>query len=211
MKKKQLLMATLVISLSAAVAVNWYYTKNPVTGDGSASSQSVTARLGDSVNVGATVASSQAENEDVPVEVEASSGSTASAEGAGADESESKSVMASADSFFTRERLKRDETYDEIVENLEDIAEKGGLTAEESAAFNDMAEKYARQMKTQSDTESLISAKTGGLCMVVINDEACQVILQKNTLNDRVILQISEIIEKNTNISAENLTIIEAK
>jgi hypothetical protein len=37
------------------------------------------------------------------------------------------------------------------------------------------------------------------------------VILEKNTLNDTVILQITEIIEKNTNISAKNLTIIEAK
>ena len=66
-------------------------------------------------------------------------------------------------------------------------------------------------MKVQSDTESLISAKTGSDCVVVINGEACQIIMEKNSLNDTVILQITEIIEKNTNISAKNLTIIEAK
>ena len=48
-------------------------------------------------------------------------------------------------------------------------------------------------------------------CLVIINDGSCQVILEKNTLNDLLILQITEIIEKNTEISSENLTIIEAK
>ena len=36
-------------------------------------------------------------------------------------------------------------------------------------------------------------------------------VLEKNTLNETIILQITEIIEKNTHISAENLTIIELK
>ena len=74
-----------------------------------------------------------------------------------------------------------------------------------------LLDRYARNMKVQSDTESLITAKTGSDCIVVINGEAGQVIMEKNTLNDTIILQITEIIEKNTNISAKNLTIIEAK
>jgi len=37
------------------------------------------------------------------------------------------------------------------------------------------------------------------------------VILEKNTLNDTLILQITEIIEKKTDIFSENLTIIELK
>jgi hypothetical protein len=35
--------------------------------------------------------------------------------------------------------------------------------------------------------------------------------VDKNTLNDTIILQITRIIEENTNISAENLSIIEVK
>ena len=70
---------------------------------------------------------------------------------------------------------------------------------------------FKDDIKTETDTENLISAKTGSQCLVVINDGTCQVILEKNTLNDLLILQITEIIEKNTEISSENLTIIEAK
>lgn len=184
MKKKQLLTATLVIALGAAVAVNWYYTKNPIdTTEEPTSYGEVSGSLGESLAVDGTV--TDAENEEV------------------------QSVMADG-SFFTKERLKRDETYDEIIDSIEEMAEKENLTAEESAKITQLLENYSRSMKSQSDAESLISAKTGSDCIVVINGEACQVIMEKNTLNDTVILQITEIIEKNTNISAKKLTIIEA-
>lgn len=186
MKKKQLLSATLVIALGAAVAVNWYYTENPVdTSSESTTTQQVSGNLGDSLSVGIT-----------SVEDDTTA--------------ESQSVMAKGD-FFTLERLKREETYDGIIDSIEEIAEDENLSAEQADKIEALLDRYSKNMKTQSDTESLISAKTGSDCIVVINDEACQVILEKNTLNDTVILQITEIIEKNTNISAKNLTIIEAK
>ena len=70
---------------------------------------------------------------------------------------------------------------------------------------------FQSQLKGETDCENLIAAKTAKDCLVVINEGACQVVLEKNTLNDMLILQITEIIEKNTEISAENLTIIELK
>ena len=185
MKKKQLLSATLIIALGAAVAVNWYYTENPIDTTSQSTTQQVSGNLGDSVSVNGSSVKEQ---------------TTA----------EAQSVMAKGD-FFALERLKREETYDGIIDSIEEIAEGDSLTAEQSDKIEALLDRYSKNMKTQSDTESLISAKTGSDCIVVINDEACQVILEKNTLNDTVILQITEIIEKNTNISAKNLTIIEAK
>ena len=180
MKKKQLLMATLVIALGAAVAVNWYYTENPIETSPSAEQSQVTGNLGESISVDGN-----------------------------AGEEQAKSVMADA-SFFTAQRLKREEAYDEILDGIEELAGKEGLTSEQSEKIVQLLDRYSRNMKVQSDAESLITAKTGSDCIVVINEEACQVIMEKNTLNDTVILQITEIIEKNTNISAKKLTIIEA-
>lgn len=184
MKKKQLLVATLIIALGSAVAVNWYFTENPIDTTRTTTTN-ISARLGDSLSVG----SNKVEN-----------GTTENAQ----------SVMAQKD-FFLNERLKRDETYDEIIDSVEDIAGKETLDEAEKEKILSMLESYSKNMKAQSDTESLITAKTASDCIVVINGEACQVIMEKNTLNDAVILQITEIIEKNTNISAKNLTIIEAK
>ena len=184
MKKKQLLMATLVIALGAAVAVNWYYTENPIDTTGQTTTYTeISGNLGDTLSVDSDAVDSEY--------------------------NEVQSVMASGN-FFTSERLKRDEVYDEITEEIEELAEKESLTTEQSTQLLQLLDKYARNMKLQSDAESLISAKTGSDCIVVINGENCQVIMEKNTLNDTVILQITEIIEKNTNISAKNLTIIEA-
>lgn len=176
-------MATLVIALGAAVAVNWYYTENPIDVTEPTSYSEISGSLGDSLSVDA-----QAEGESPEVQ----------------------SVMASG-SFFVNERLKRDEAYDGVIDDIEELAGKENLTSEQAEKIIQLLDKYARSIKVQSDTESLITAKTGSDCIVVINDEVCQVILEKNTLNDTVILQITEIIEKNTNISAKNLTIIEAK
>lgn len=186
MKKKQILSATLIIALGAAVAVNWYYTENPIdTTSQSTTSQSVSGNLGDSLSVG----SSSVDNETT---------------------AEAQSVMANND-FFAAKRLERDKTYDELIDSVEDIVENENLSSDQVSEMESTIEKYMKNMKTQNDTESLISAKTGSDCIVVINGEVCQVIMEKNTLNDTVILQITEIIEKNTNISAKNLTIIEAK
>ncbi|MBE6773163.1 MAG: SpoIIIAH-like family protein [Ruminococcaceae bacterium] len=185
MKKKQLLSATLVIALGAAVAVNWYYTKNPIDTTQDTTGQEVSGNLGDSLSVG----SSAIENETTEA---------------------AQSVMAKKD-FFATERLKRDESYDEMIDSVEEVLESDKLSQEKQDEISDKLDVYMRNIKAQSDTESLISAKTGGDCIVVINGEICQVILEKNTLNEGIILQISDIIEKNTNISAKNLTIIEAK
>lgn len=184
MKKKQLLTATLIIALGSAVAVNWYFTENPIDTTES-TTVNISAKLGDSLSV----AGNQVEN---------------------ATTVQAQSVMAQED-FFLSERLKRDENYDEIIDSLEEMAEKESLDEKEKEKIVSMLGMYSKNMKAQSDTESLITAKTASDCIVVINEEACQVIMEKNTLNDAVILQITEIIEKNTNISAKNLTIIEAK
>ena len=98
-----------------------------------------------------------------------------------------------------------------VYTDYKEMAEKESLSQQEEEKIAALLSNYSKNMKTQSDTESLITAKTGSDCIVVINGEACQVIMEKNTLNDTVILQITEIITKNTNISAKNLTIIEAK
>ena len=147
MKKKQILTATLVVALGAAVAVNWYYTENPIdTSDKTETTQQVSGNLGDSISVGSSSVSQQ-------------------------EQEETQAVMSN-NSFFTTERLKRDEAYDEIIDSIEEIAEKENISDELESELKDMLEKYSRNMKTQADVESLISAKTSGNCLVVINDES---------------------------------------
>ena len=182
MKKRQFLTATLVLALGAAVCVNWYYTNSGVTAEGETTSvQQVSGNLGDSLYVAGTTAPQ----------------STA---GQGTD-----------GDYFAEARLKKMNTHDEITDSIEQLIEKEALSEYEKEKIIKDIEQFKNNVKAEADAENLIKAKTSSECLVIINGDACQVIMEKNTLNDTVILQITEIITKNTNISAENLTIIELK
>lgn len=184
-KKKQILTATLVIALVAATGVNWYYSQYMTTGTiNETTTQSVSGNLGDSLLVAGTTAS---ENENTT------------------------DVSADSKNYFSEAKLKRAEAEDEAIDAIEDILENPSLDTQQKQKVSSLLSDYTSKLKAQTDTENLIRAKTGSECLVIINEDKCQVILEKNTLNDTLILQITEIIEKNTNISAENLTIIEIK
>ena len=185
-KSKQVLTATLIVALGAAVAVNWYYTNTPQTNE-EITTQAVSGNLGDSLYVGGTT-----------VTTSTSAVTTA------------KSDSKSSD-YFATAKLKRKQSHDEIIDNIEDIAESDDIDSDTKRTITLLLSDFQSDIKAETDVENLISAKIGGECLAIINDGACQVILEKNTLNDLLILQITEIIEKNTEISSENLTIIELK
>lgn len=194
-KKKQILTATLMIALVAAVAVNWYYTRpSSVSGsETSLQSESKVENLGDTILVAGTVSA----------EEESTEGEAQSA-AAEAD-------LESAEAYFSEAKLKRTNMHDTVVNEIETVLSSDNISQEEKSRVTDMLLDFKNSIKSETDTENLIKAKVGGECLVVINDSSAQVILQKGLLNDTVLLQITEIIEKNTNISAENLTIIETK
>ncbi len=188
-KSKQVLTATLIVALGAAVAVNWYYTNSPQSlTDESTTTQAVSGNLGDSLYVGGTTAANPGE------------------------EITNKSDNSSKNNdYFANAKIKRKQAHDKIIDNIEDMVESENINSDTKNTILILLSDFKEDIKAETDTENLISAKTGSESMVIINDGTCQVILEKNTLNDLLILQITEIIEKNTEISSENLTIIEAK
>ena len=184
-KSKQILTATLIVALGAALAVNWYYRNTPeLTGESTTTvAEEVSGNLGDSLYVGGTTASQTTTT---------------------ASETDSQSYFADA-------KLKRTQNHDKVVENIKKTAESSNLDSDTKNRLAVLVSDYQDALKCETDCENLITAKTAKESLVVINDGSCQVILEKNTLNDLIILQITEIIEKNTEISSENLTIIELK
>lgn len=187
-KSKQILSATLVIALGAAVAVNWYYRNAAMPSDETSTTiEQVSGNLGDSLYVGATTVAMQP------------------------TDTTDTSDAVNGDDYFASAKLKRTQSHDEIIDNIEKIIKTDEIDSDTKKYLETSLYEYQRDLKVETDTENLITAKISGECLVIINEGKCQVILQKNTINEHVILQITEIIEKNTKISAENLTIIELK
>ncbi|MGN1442317.1 MAG: SpoIIIAH-like family protein, partial [Acutalibacteraceae bacterium] len=112
---------------------------------------------------------------------------------------------------FATAALNKTKAHDEIKNQIEKLMNSENLDTESKNRITKLMTDFTDAVKKESDCESLITAKTGCSSIVIINNDTAQVIMQKNSLDEATILQITEIIEKNTNISAENLTIIEAK
>ena len=187
-KKRQILAASLAVALAMAVAVNWYYTKaKPDAGTPDGESQlEVQGDLGDSMLVAGTT-DGETENADA---IE---------------------TAAKAKQYFSDAKLRQSQYRDEVKDEIEALMESDKMDDAGKQKLLSMLSDFDTRQKQQTDCEALIKAKLGGECVVVISDDTAQVVVEPGTVNENTSLQIAEIVAKAAKITADNLTIIEAK
>lgn len=191
-KKRQVLMAALVVALGAAVFVNWYYTKQPQT---TQANSPVTASQQETENQEAATAGNLGDAQFV-------SGTLPS--------SENESQTGEPE-YFVQAKLDRTVAHDKAKETLQETIDSSSADAESKKAASEALEELSANIKKETDTENLIKAKISSGCVVVIDNGKAQVIVEKGKLNDTVVLQIKEIVIQQTGFTVENITIIEAK
>ena len=69
--------------------------------------------------------------------------------------------------------------------------------------------KIADNIKKETDIENLITAQTGGECLVILDSDNIEVILPDGTVNEDILLKIKDIIISKTDFSADKITVIE--
>ncbi|MDR2525344.1 MAG: SpoIIIAH-like family protein [Oscillospiraceae bacterium] len=183
LQKRQLIMATLVLALGAAVFINWYYTKPAVEADGSS--------VSDAAPQGGQAGGSREDN-------------------LGDSQYVHNPYNNKNSEYFAGEKLKRSAAHDEAKETLNEVItdseanEKAVVVA--SAALQSLSE----SIKLESDCESLITAKTGSECLVTISKDAVQAVLGgSKALDGATALQIKEILVSKTGLEAEKITLVE--
>lgn len=189
-KKRQVLMAALVVALGAAVFVNWYYTKQPQT-----------------VQTNSPVSSTQQDTENQEAATAGNLGDAQFVSGT-LPSSENKTDEPE---YFVQAKLDRTVAHDKAKETLQQTIDSSTADAESKKAASEALEKLSSNIKKETDTENLIKAKISSGCVVVIDNGKAQVIVEKGKLNDTVVLQIKEIVIQQTGFTVENITIIEAK
>ena len=186
-KKRQLLLATLIVALGAAVFVNWYYTKPDVEAEGNTAA---TSGVSDEAQEGANLGDARyVISSDVTLEDEA--------------------AQAQASEYFASAKLRRQTAHDEAAEALNDIIKDSSSNAE---AVNNAAEalkELADCITLESDIENLISAKIGCENLVILNKGNAEIIVENGSLDDVTVVQIKEIAVKQTGYAVDNITIIE--
>lgn len=189
-KKRQVLMAALVVALGAAVFVNWYYTKQPPA-----------------VSTNSPVSSSQQETENQEA---ATAGNLGDAQFVSGTLPSSESAGKESE-YFVKAKLDRTVAHDKAKETLQATINSSAADAESKKSASQALKELSDNIKKETDTENLIKAKISSSCIVVIDNGKAQVIVEKGKLNDTAVLQIKEIVIQQTGFTVENITIIEAK
>lgn len=112
--------------------------------------------------------------------------------------------------YFSEAQLKRSQLQDEAKQNYKSIIESKQADDESKIKARENMEKLNKNIVLQGELETLIKSKTGKNVFVTLGDTA-EIIIEKNSLNDNVVLQIEDIVTKKADISSEKITIIESK
>lgn len=185
-KKRQLLLATLVIALAAAVFVNWYYTRPEIESAdaGVAATTQPDAQEGANLGDARYVISSDAKLEDT-------------------------AAQAQASEYFESAKLRRRNAHDEAAEALNDIIKDGSSSSEAVSKATAALEELANSIALESDIENLISAKAGCKNLVILNGGNAEIIVENGSLDDVSLIKIKEIAVKQTGYSVDKISITE--
>lgn len=215
--KRQILLASLILVLGAAVYLNWQFSgvKNDlaateVVNDSATEKQLGQAQFVNLNSVADTSSNTSSDNNssgdikqtDTPVTSNVSSDTSS-------DNNSSNSGNKKAEDYFAQAKLNRQKAQDDAVEMVKDILEDA--TASETAKSEAVAQasKIANIIQQQSNVESLIKAKGFSDCLVFIQNSECSVVVSGVSLDDTLAITIKDIVTGQTGISADKVKITE--
>lgn len=185
-KKRQLLLATLIIALGAAVFINWYYTKPTAKSAGAEPEASTSEQVREGANLGDAryVISSEIAAEDT-------------------------AAQAKASEYFDAAKLRRQNAHDEASKALSDIIKDSSSSSDTLEAAQSALKELTDALTLESDMENLIEAKVGCKNLVIINGGAVEIIVENGSLDDVALIKIKEIAVKQTGYGVEKISITE--
>jgi stage III sporulation protein AH len=170
--KRQLILAALVVSLGAAVYLNWQFSGDGdlVAVDGSTSEKELgTAQL---------VNGTAIQSENTASESEVSSVADTVSE---VDSSVEEVAAATTEDYFAKAAVERQKTRDASLELLQQVLEDSDATEESLQQAADASAAIAQNMVWESNIESLVKAKGYTNCVAFIQDGACSIVVGKAT------------------------------
>ena len=190
-KRKQLVLAAMVLALGAAVYLTWHFSGPEVMPTG-------TEVSGESSELGAAQLVNNAYLETAGGDVQGENEATQVNEQAG---------DTTADSQIAEARITRQNSRDEAIELLDNIIsdESAELDAKEQAVTQ--ASAIAKSILDETNIENLLSAKGYKDCVAYINNGDCNIVVSGEIVeNDSLIIQ--EIVIEQTGLEADKIKII---
>ena len=201
-RKRQLVLAALVVALGAAVYLNWQFGGNSQIVDAGTSVSDKELGAAQLVNGSVDSSPSSAVSEAVSSAVSGGTASEASSEAA-------NTANTDVNTYFAQARLERQKSRDASQELVQKVLDD--TTADESTkteAANQAAE-ISQNILTETNIEKLVKSKGFVDCVAFIQNGACNVVVQKDgEFASADAIAIKDIVVAQAKISADKITIV---
>lgn len=180
--KKQIVLASLVLALGAAVYLNWQFSDNDLL----------------KTSADNSIGQAQLVNNQSDEKVQESENK---------DSSTSEGSATSTDSYFADVRTDRQKAQDKAVDLAKEILNS---TTNDEAARSDAvaaATEIANIYQQQANIESLIKAKGFSDCVAFIQNGECSVVLKKSEMKDDTNIVIKDIVNGQSDIEIDQIKI----
>jgi stage III sporulation protein AH len=192
---------TLAAALVVAVYLNWQYARTGVTLEE------------DAVNVAATMETEEAVSapimDGLMTEAEAVSSANKNY-----GEAQLVSVANNSGSkFFEEARLKRTKAHDEAMDAVQKALKSASLSAEEKKSYTQQLTGSLEDLNAENEIETLVRAKGFADCLCFLQSGRADltVMTSGDALTAAQVAQIRDIVLSKSNVTAQNITIVEVK
>lgn len=192
---------TLAAALVVAVYLNWQYARTGVTLEE------------DAVNVAAAVETEEAVSapimDGLMTEAEAVSSANKNY-----GEAQLVSVANNSGSkFFEEARLKRTKAHDEAMDAVQKALKSASLSAEEKKSYTQQLTGSLEDLNAENQIETLVRAKGFADCLCFLQSGRADltVMTSGDALTAAQVAQIRDIVLSKSNVTAQNITIVEVK
>lgn len=194
--KRQLVLASLVVALGAAVYLNWVFQgEGPLIATDTLTSG---AELGAAQLVNGKGSSSTAEKPAASSSVSSTS-------------SKAVETAAKVDEYFTEAKLSRQKARDASVEMLQKVLQDATASDTVKKESLEKAADIAQNIVQESNIESLIKAKGFSDCVVFLQNSECSIVVRSDGLLPNEAIAIKDIIGGQAGIAYDKIKIVEAK
>ena len=192
---------TLAAALVVAVYLNWQYARTGVTLEE------------DAVNVAAAVETEEAVSapimDGLMTEAEAVSSANKNY-----GEAQLVSVANNSGSkFFEEARLKRTKAHDEAMDAVQKALKSASLSAEEKKSYTQQLTGSLEDLNAENEIETLVRAKGFADCLCFLQSGRADltVMTSGDALTAAQVAQIRDVVLSKSNVTAQNITIVEVK
>lgn len=117
--------------------------------------------------------------------------------------------ITDSNEFFDNANMNRTKAHDLAKENLNEIINNPNSSKETIDLAREKLFKISEQIKLEADIENIVKSQTNSQCLVTMSENNIEVILPKESINESLIVKIKNIILSKTELSSEQISIIE--